>query len=120
MMPLINGSRGRLGVTVQSLTPELAEYFGANNWRRTGLERGGGVGGRKGGVKAGDVITSINGKTVEDSDDLARELGDASGETTIVLLRDKKEMTLKAVIPDDQRRSPEGSRPRRPGSRPAL
>jgi len=74
----------------------------------------------KAGVKAGDVITSINGKPVKDSADLARELSDANGETTIVLLRDKKEMTLKAVIADDQRRSPEGSRPRRPGSRPGL
>ena len=54
----------------------------------------------KAGVKAGDVITSINGRHVEDSDDLTRELDDANGETTIVLLRDKKEMTLKAVIDD--------------------
>ena len=120
MMPLINGARGRLGVTVQSLTPELEEYFGA----KTGGALVSSVlkesAASKAGVHAGDVITSINGKRVEDSDDLARELGDASGETTIVVLRDKKEMTLKAVIEDDRRRLPEGSRPRRPGSRPGL
>ena len=120
MMPFINGSRGRLGVTVQSLTPELAEYFGANTGGALVSSVVAESAAAKAGVKAGDVITAINGEAVEDSTDLARELGDASGETTIVLLRDKKEMTLTAVIPDDQRRSPEGSRPRRPGSRPAL
>ena len=118
MMPLINGARGRLGVTVQSLTPELEEYFGAKNGGALVSSVSKESAAAKAGVKAGDVITSINGKLVEDSDDLARELGDANGETTIVLLRDKKEMTLKVVIADDQRRSPEG--PRRPGSRPGL
>ena len=107
-------------MTVQSLTPELEEYFGAKTGGALVSSVSKESAAAKAGVKAGDVITSINGKRVEDSDDLARELGDANGETTIVLLRDKKEMTLKAVIEDDQRRSPEGSGSRRPGSRPAL
>jgi serine protease Do len=111
-------SRGRLGVSVQSITPELAEYFGAKNGGALVSSVSKESAAAKAGVKAGDVITSINGKHVEDSDDLARELGDANGETTIVLLRDKREMTLKAVIEGDQRRSPEGSKPRRPASRP--
>jgi serine protease Do len=93
------GSRGRLGVTVQSMTPELEEYFGAKN---------GGVlvssvtqdsPAAKAGLKAGDVITAIDGDRVEDSGDLVRELNDAtSDDVTISLLRDKKEMTLKASI----------------------
>lgn len=92
-------SRGRLGVTVQSLTPELEEYFGAKN---------GGVlvssvtqdsPAAKAGLKAGDVITSINGDRVEDSGDLVRELNDAtSDEVTIAVLRDGKAMTLKATL----------------------
>ena len=52
----------------------------------------------KAGLKAGDVITSINGDRVSDSGDLMRELSDATGEVTIVVLRDKKEMTLKATL----------------------
>jgi membrane-associated protease RseP (regulator of RpoE activity) len=120
MMPLINGSRGRLGVTVQPLTPELEEYFGATNGGALVSSVSKESPAAKAGVKAGDVITSIDGKRVKDSDDLARELSDAYGETTIVLLRDKREMTLKAVIEGDQRRSPEGNRPRRPASRPGI
>ena len=96
-MPFM-GSRGRLGVTVQSLTPELEEYFGA---------RSGGVlvssvtpdsAAAKAGLKAGDVITSINGRSVTGSAGLMRELRDLSGEVTVGLLRDKQEMTLKAVL----------------------
>ena len=120
MLPLINGARGRLGVTVQSLTPELEEYFGAKTGGALVSSVANESAAAKAGVKAGDVITSVNGRAVEDPGDLARELGVANGETTIVLLRDRKELTLKAVIEDDQRRLPEESRPRRPGSRPGF
>jgi serine protease Do len=94
----VPGSRGRLGVTVQSLTPDLEEYFGATN---------GGVlvssvrrdsAGEKAGLKAGDVITSVNGGRVRDAGDLTRELEDATGEVAMVVLRDKKEMTVKVMF----------------------
>lgn len=97
VMPFMD-SRGRLGVTVQSLTPELEEYFGARN---------GGVlvssvtpdsAAAKAGLKAGDVITSINGRSVTGSGDLMRELRDLSGDVTVGILRDRQEMTLKAVL----------------------
>ena len=52
----------------------------------------------KAGIKAGDVIVSINGRRCRDSDDLIRELEDINGDVTIVVLRDKKEMTLKATL----------------------
>lgn len=111
MLPYISGSRGRLGVSVQSLTPDLEEYFGAKGGGAlvSGVTKESAA--AKAGVKAGDVITSINGRRVTDSDDLGRELDDLTGEVTIVLIRDKKEMTLKATL---ERRD---TTPR-PGSRP--
>lgn len=114
--PFINGSRGRLGVTVQSLTAELEEYFGAKNGGALVSSVTNESAAAKAGVKAGDVITSINGRRVEDSDDLIREIEDAKGETTIVLIRDKKEITLKAQIGDPAAAAPR----RRPGSRPGV
>jgi len=102
-------------VSVQSLTPELAEFFGAKNGGALVSSVAAESAASKAGVKAGDVIVSINGRSISDSDDLLRELDDTNGEATIVVLRDKKEVTLKAVLDE-----PQGSSPRRPsaGSRP--
>jgi serine protease Do len=94
VMPL----RGRLGVTIQSLTPELEEYFGARNGGVLVSSVAEDSAAAKAGMKAGDVITSINGRSVTGSGDLMRELRDLSGEVTVGILRDKQEMTLKAVL----------------------
>ena len=112
VMPSI-GSRGRLGVTVQSLTRDLEEYFGATNGGVLVSSVARDSAASKAGLKAGDVITSINGRNVADQGDLTRELRDASGEVTLTIMRDKQEMTLKATL-----ESPE--RPRNRGSRPGI
>jgi len=54
----------------------------------------------KAGVHAGDYIISLNGKPVKSSDQLVREVGDISaGETaTFVVLRNGKEITIKAKV----------------------
>lgn len=96
-MPFM-GSRGRLGVSVQSLTPELEEYFGARNGGALVSSVAQNSPAAKAGLKAGDVITSINGNRVSDSGDLMRELSGATGEVTIVILRDKNELTVKATL----------------------
>ena len=114
VMPFM-GPRGRLGVTVQSLTPELEEYFGAKNGGVLVSSVAQDSAASKAGLKAGDVITSINGEPVADSGDLMRELRDLRGEVTIAVLRDKKELTLKTVIEE-----PKGSAPRNRGSRPGI
>jgi S1-C subfamily serine protease len=56
----------------------------------------------KAGVKAGDVITSINGRSVNDPRDVSEELrdADAGGTVEIGIVRDKKASTLKATIPE--------------------
>ncbi len=107
-------SRGRLGVSVQSITPELAEYFGAKNGGALVSSVAKESAAAKAGIRAGDVIVSINGKAVSDADELVNEIESINGEATIVVLRDKKEMTIKATI--------ERARPAAPraGSRPGL
>lgn len=112
IMPFMNRSRGRLGVTVQPMTRELEEYFGAKNGGALVSSVTPDSSASRAGIRAGDVIVSINGKSVRDSDDLIEELEDVDGEATIVVLRDKKEMTLKATIERPQARVPRaGSRP---------
>lgn len=111
MLP--GNTRGRLGVESEALSPQLAQYFGVKD---------GGVlvsavredsPAAKAGIKAGDVITSINGDRVRDYGDLVRELRDKTGEISVGIVRDKKETTLKATI------EPPQSRNRRP-LRPAI
>jgi serine protease Do len=118
MMPFIGRSRGRLGVSVQSLTDDLEEYFGAKNGGALVSSVTRESAAAKAGIKAGDVIVSVNGRSVSDADDLISELEDISGDVTIVVLRDKKEMTLKATI-EARDSSPRVIRPRA-GSRPGL
>jgi len=89
--------RGRLGVTVQELTPELATYFGVKDGLLVSAVQGD-TPAAKAGIKAGDVIATVNGKTVASSSELIKELADKDGEVTIGLTRDKKPLSLKAIL----------------------
>jgi serine protease Do len=91
-------SRGRLGVSIQPLTRELEEYFGATNGGALVSSVRQDSAASKAGIKPGDVIVSVNGRSVRDADDLVNELEDIDGEAAIVVLRDKKQMTLKADL----------------------
>lgn len=97
IMPL----RGRLGVTLQSLTPDLEEYFGATKGGALVSSVARESAAAKAGLKAGDVITAIDGRGVRSAGDVMRQLGDRSGEIEIAILRDKQAMTLKATIGRD-------------------
>lgn len=94
----------RLGVTVDELTNQLADYFGAKDGVLVTAVTDGTAASRAG-LKAGDVITSINGASVHSRDDLVRALRDAnSNEVTIGILRDKKESSVKATLDGPSRR----------------
>lgn len=101
-MPSVLSGR-RLGVTVDNLTQQLAEYFGAKDGVLVTSVTDGSAAARAG-MKAGDVITSINGDRVTSREELVRRLRDASGDDiTIGVVRDKKETTLKAKIEPTRR-----------------
>lgn len=105
---MLMGSRPRLGVSLQSLTPDLQEYFGAKNGGALVSSVQPDSAAAKAGIKAGDVIISIDGRQVSDANDLMRELRALKGEITIQVLRDRKPLTLKATLNDE----PKGSSPR--------
>jgi serine protease Do len=93
--------RGKLGVGVQDLTEQLGDYFGTSTGALvTAVDAN--TPAKTAGLKAGDVITKINGEPVRDQNDLRRRLSAVSGEVTITVMRDRKELTLKTKIEDDQ------------------
>ena len=105
-------SRGRLGVRLQSLTEQLAEFFGAQEGVLVSSVEPDSPA-AKAGLKAGDVITSINGRTVDSPRDVTQELRDRDegGEVEIGILREKKSMTLKAAVPERRRSVTRATRP---------
>jgi serine protease Do len=76
-------SRGYIGVTLQPLSPELAQQFGLKDTHGAVVtDVTGGGPGEKAGLKSGDVITAINGGKVQDSNELTLAVTQhAPGET---------------------------------------
>jgi serine protease Do len=91
--------RARLGVGIEELTPQLAEYFGTKTGVLvTTVEPE--TPAAKAGLKAGDVITSVNGKAIGDGGELieAVQSADDGAEVTVGFVRDKKAATAKATL----------------------
>ena len=91
--------RARLGVGIEELTPQLAEYFATKDGVLvTSVEPE--TPAAKAGLKAGDVITSVNGKAVSNGGELieAVQSADDGAEVTLGYVRDKKAATAKATL----------------------
>jgi C-terminal processing protease CtpA/Prc len=105
---------GRLGISVETLSDQLAEYFG--------VKEGGGLlvtevradkPAAKAGLKAGDVIVAADNKKV-DSVQVLLELLSAKQEGTIELkvVRDRVEQTINVTLEKRERRNGVRWRPR--------
>lgn len=93
--------RGYLGVTVQDITPTLAETFGMNDV----------IGGvvtevvsdspaQKAGLRAGDVLVGVNGETMKDGYEAMNRIVGAQPGTTLTLnvLRNTQQLSLDVTI----------------------
>ncbi|MDY6790982.1 MAG: DegQ family serine endoprotease [Thermodesulfobacteriota bacterium] len=90
-------TRGWLGVAIQDLTPELAEYYKVKNKKGVLVTHVfAGDPADKGGVKAKDIIVKIDGKPVPTAHELSSTIaGIAVGKKiAILLIRDGREKTL--------------------------
>lgn len=92
-------SSGRLGITVDNLSEQLAQYFGTKDGALVTTVRDDSPA-AKAGIKAGDVITSINGTQIETPADVRRAIQrlDDGAEFTVELVRDRKPMTVKGKV----------------------
>ena len=94
--------RPRLGVETQPLTEQMAEYLGVPAKKGvliTSVSSGSASDGK---LKAGDVVIGINDSEVTNPSDLSRFVRDASGEVTIKVVRDKKQISIRVSLPSDE------------------
>jgi serine protease Do len=90
-------TRGWLGVGIQDLTPELAEYYGVKE--KIGVlvtQVFEGDPADKGGIKPNDIITAVNGKSVKSARELSSVIANTGVEkrTSITFLRNGREKTV--------------------------
>ena len=93
--------RGYIGVTIQSVTPELAKSFGLKETQGAlvgDVVKGGPA--EKGGIRIGDVISTFDGKKVKSSNDLPRMVAETPvGKTVDVsVIREGKEHHLSLKV----------------------
>ena len=95
-------TRGWLGVTIQPLTPELAETLGLESTMKgvvvTQVEPGGPAG--ESGLRRGDVILEVNRKPVKDVDAYRKAVDAAGkGKSVLFLVRRGENTIFLAVKP---------------------
>lgn len=96
--------RGRLGVRIETLSDDLASALGASGskgalvvevLKQTPAEEAG--------IRAGDIITAVEGTAVYDTDDLVKALADESGKVSVSIVRRGEKRTVEAALEDSPR-----------------
>lgn len=121
--------RPRLGVRLESLTDQLAEYFGVG-------DRGGvlvssvreGSPAAAAGLRAGDVVVAFGGEAISDVGDLTGAVhGAEAGPTTVTVIRRGEERNMTVELPEREAEAAEpgaafhrGPAPPRPPAAPSA
>jgi serine protease Do len=97
----------RLGVEAESVGSQLAEYFGVKEGVLVRSVREN-TAAQKAGIKAGDVITKVDGTAVTSPSELSGAVRSASAKKTysVELTRDRKPQTITVTVEEGSERSP--------------
>ena len=90
-------TRGWLGVQIQTVTPEIADSLGLKKSQGALVaEPQANSPAAKAGIKAGDVITQVNGEAVKDSRELAKKIGamQPGSKVNLTMLQNGTEKTV--------------------------
>ncbi len=105
--------RGLLGVIMQNLTPELSQAFGLDLHQGVVISQViEDTAAEEAGLKAGDVVTSINGEPVKSASAMRNMVGllRVGEKMSITVIREGKKKTMTAVIRDAKDLSVSGTR----------
>jgi len=94
-------TRGWIGVQIQPVTAEIADSLGLKNAKGALVaEPQSGSPAQRAGIKAGDVIVSVNGETVTDARNLAQRIGAMTPGTSVKLgiIRNGREDTVSLTL----------------------
>ena len=93
------GNRRRIGVTTTELTKQLGDYFGVAEGRGvliTSVTDNGPA--AKAGLKAGDVITAVDGERVDSTGDVSRIVNQKKeGDVTLTVVRNKTQQSIRVT-----------------------
>ena len=110
------GGNRRIGVSTQTLSKQLADYFGAKDGGVLITSVTENSPAAKAGLKAGDVITAIDGEKVDSSGDVSRVINKKQeGEVSLTILRDHNSRTVN--LTPEKREQPTIFRPGTIGTR---
>jgi len=99
-VPSFTALASRHGAVVESMCPQLADYFGVPHGQGVmvrSVEKGSPA--EAAGLKAGDVIVKVNNETVHDMADWRRAMRTRSGKIPMSVVRDKHEQMLVMNLP---------------------
>jgi C-terminal processing protease CtpA/Prc len=98
-LAMVLGNSRRIGVSTMELSKQLADYFGIAGGRGvlvTAVSDDGPA--AKSGVKAGDVITAVDGEAVDSPGDIARLINrKKDGDVTLTIVRNKSRQTIRVT-----------------------
>ena len=100
------GGGRRVGISTNALGKQLADYFGVEHGALvTSVEPDSPA--ARAGLKAGDIVTEVDGERVEDAGDLSRAINRKDeGEVTLTVVRDRDRRTVR--VTPEKMKSPGG------------
>jgi len=100
-VPSFTTLSSRHGMVVESLCPQLADYFGVPHGQGVlvrSVEKGSPA--EAAGLKAGDIIVKVNNETVHDMADWRRAMHVHASKISVAVVRDKHEQAIVLNLPN--------------------
>ena len=104
--PALVGDAPKVGFEGEMLTPQLAEFFGVKEGVLVRTVNGKSPA-EKAGLKAGDVVTKVNGTPVTSPREISSLLRASHKAAVFTVMRNHKEVTLNIEIAEDRSPGPE-------------